>query len=83
MSPESLNTDQHIAVRQVETLIRIAAALERIASALEPRAETPLTFYDQVEGIAELLTESSSDGALAGIKAHLGDISDALTADVR
>jgi hypothetical protein len=71
MNLEPLNT-----VDLVKAMERIATALERVAATLEPSPEqsSELTLYDQLEGIAELLSDSSPDGILRNIAGSLRDI---------
>ena len=65
--------------QQSLALNRIAAALERIAAALEPSTNRDdRSFHDLVTDVGELLTQDSSDGALARIGACASDINEAV-----
>jgi uncharacterized protein YcgI (DUF1989 family) len=65
---------------ELTILTRIAEALERIAAALEPSKDRDdRSFHDLVTDVAELLTDDSTEGALAGIHACASDFNEAVS----
>jgi hypothetical protein len=77
--------DQTTSNATLEILTRIAVALERIATAVEPsdRQSDQRTLCDRLDNVVELLTEDAEDGALCRISAALSDINDRIGGNER